>query len=70
MPNMRLSLIIIGIFIILLGALGYCITTAKWKIWIIPIPNPFAMFQPLAWILLGVGALLLLVGLFLKGSEE
>lgn len=67
---MKLSLIILGIFILIVGAFGYCIATVRLKIGFITIPNPFSAFQPLVWLILAVGAISLLLGIFWKGSEE
>lgn len=60
---MKVSVVVIGFLIALVGGLAYYVVSKEWSWWIFPIPNPFAFLQPYALLVLVVGAVLFVAGL-------
>ena len=55
--------VVIGFLVGLVGGLVYYVASQEWNLWIFPLPNPFAVLQPYALIMLAIGAVLFVVGL-------
>lgn len=67
---MKLAVVIIGFLVALVGGLVYYAASQKWSWWIFTIPNPFAFLQPYALIMLIVGCVLFVAGIFWKGGGD
>jgi len=63
--------VVIGFFWVIVGVIGYLVTGPTIWIWYpwVGLPNPFAWLRPLAYVFMGIGAVLALYG-FMAGGEE